>query len=314
MTWLVSLMLAIVFAALLCFAVTWILFRLWCRPQRVTSPVSPADYALDFEAVHFSSQGVRLQGWFIPAPHTGSKAPAVVLMHGWNHHAGRMLDLAAAFHKAGCAALLFDARGHGRSPADGPVYVLKFAQDILAAIDCLQRRPEVDPLRIAVAGHSMGGSAAILAAAMDPRIRAISSSSAFSDPSALTRDTLRKLHLPLRPFLPLMQAIFRRWIGMPIRQVSPRERIGEINVPILLAHSDCDDHILPIHFETLLRRADPEWVQAIVLNGCKHSDMLGDPSYIARVTDFLSAALNIAPRVPGSASAQSTPNRQEVEG
>src|SRR5690606_38533976 len=106
---------------------------------------------------------------------------------------------------------------------------------------------------------------------------AVCSSSAFSDPSALTRDTLRKLHLPIWPLLPVMQWIFRRWIGMPIRRISPRERIGEINVPILLAHSDCDDHILPAHQEILHRHANPEKVVRLVLNGCKHSDMLTDP-------------------------------------
>jgi len=282
--------------ALTVFGATWGIFRLWCRPKRVLSLVSPTDCGLEFEKVQFPSQGIRLEGWFIPALRSDSRAPVIILVHGWNHHAGRMLDLAKAMHQQGFAALLFDARGHGRSGGDGPGYVLKFAQDIMAAVDYVARRPETDGRRIGVIGHSMGGSGAILAAAMDRRIGAVASSSAFSDPADLTRDTLRKMHLPTWPFLPIMQWIFRRWIRVPMEVISPRCRIGEIAVPVLLAHSDCDDHVLPANLEILCRNANPEKVQRVLLNGCKHSDMLNDRWYSEQVQAFFAGALKLQTR------------------
>jgi len=277
------------------FGLTWVAFRLWCHPKRILSSVSPADSALAFETIQFSSQGIRLEGWFIPALLNEPRAPAVILMHGWNHHAGRMLDLAKAIHPEGYAILLFNGRGHGRSGSDGPSYVLKFAQDIVAAVDYLEGRPEVDAKRIGVIGHSMGGSGAILAAAMDRRIQAVVSSSAFCDPTELTRNTLRKMHLPIWPFLTIMQWIFRRWIGMPIEAVAPRRRIGEIAVPVLLAHGACDDHVQPVHLDLLFEHADPANVQRLVLDGCKHSDMLKAPFYFEKVRHFLYNALKTEP-------------------
>ncbi len=42
-----------------------------------------------------------------------------------------------------------------------------------AGLDLLAARPEVDPERLAVAGHDFGGMLAILAAAEDPRVRSL---------------------------------------------------------------------------------------------------------------------------------------------
>jgi len=106
--------------------------------------------------------------------------------------------------------------------------------------------------------------------------------------------TLRKLRLPTWPFLPIMQWILRRWIGMPIGRISPCCRIADIHAPILLTHSDGDGHILPSNLEALCRQANPRKVQRLVLNGCKHSDMLTDAFYIEKVKTFLSRAFHSA--------------------
>jgi len=48
------------------------------------------------------------------------------------------------------------------------------------AVDLLQSRPEVDPERIGVAGHSLGGHNAIFAALYDLRIKAVVTSCGFT--------------------------------------------------------------------------------------------------------------------------------------
>ena len=48
-----------------------------------------------------------------------------------------------------------------------------FADDIRAAVAYLRTRPEIDPAKIALVGHSEGGLIAPLVAATDPGLAAI---------------------------------------------------------------------------------------------------------------------------------------------
>jgi dienelactone hydrolase len=57
---------------------------------------------------------------------------------------------------------------------------MKAIYDNVRAVDYLQSRPEVDPERIGVIGHSLGGHNAIFTALFEPRIKAVVSSCGFT--------------------------------------------------------------------------------------------------------------------------------------
>jgi len=106
--------------------------------------------------------------------------PAVVLLHGFPGNE-RNLDLAQDIRRAGWDVLYFNYRGSWGTPGD-----FSFAhsiEDTAAAVAYL-RRPEVarqlrlDPSRIVLIGHSMGGFMAIAASAADPGIKAFATISA----------------------------------------------------------------------------------------------------------------------------------------
>lgn len=64
-----------------------------------------------------------------------------------------------------------------------PEYVsgtMKAIHDNRRAVDLLQSLPDVDPERIGVIGHSLGGHSAMFTAAFEPRLKAIVSSCGFS--------------------------------------------------------------------------------------------------------------------------------------
>lgn len=69
----------------------------------------------------------------------------------------------------------FDSYAHGFASA-----TMKAISNHRRAIDLLQSLPEVDPDRIAVIGHSLGGHNALFLAAFDPRIRAVVTSCGFT--------------------------------------------------------------------------------------------------------------------------------------
>jgi len=101
--------------------------------------------------------------------------PAVVLLHGFPGNE-RNLDLAQDIRRAGWDVLYFNYRGSWGSPGD---FSFSHAiEDTAAAVACL-RQPamtkllRLDPSRIVLIGHSMGGFMAVQGAAADPSILAM---------------------------------------------------------------------------------------------------------------------------------------------
>ena len=110
-------------------------------------------------------------------PDAPAPVPAVLLAAGSgpldrdSNHRRLRFDvtraLAHALAEGGLASLRYDKRGVGGSPGDWRAAVLYDNDDDLArARDALAARPEVDPGRIVLAGHSEG---AVLAAALAGR-------------------------------------------------------------------------------------------------------------------------------------------------
>lgn len=101
------------------------------------------------------------------APH-----PTLLLLHGFPGNE-QGVDLAQAARRAGWNVLTMHYRGSWGSP--GAFSFSGAAEDAHAALAFLRRpatlaKYRIDPRRIAVAGHSMGGFMAADAAADDPRV------------------------------------------------------------------------------------------------------------------------------------------------
>ena len=106
--------------------------------------------------------------------------PAVILLHGLPGYE-RNLDLAQDMRRAGWDVLYFDYRGSWGTPGD---FSFEHGiEDTTAALAYL-RQPDVagklrlDPNRIVLIGHSMGGFMAVEGAAGDPAIKAFATISA----------------------------------------------------------------------------------------------------------------------------------------
>lgn len=85
-------------------------------------------------------------------------------------------QIAEKIASEGIAVLRVDDRGAGASTGGETLSMAttsSFANDVRAEIAFLRKRPEIDPSRIALIGHSEGGSIALMVAATDPRISAI---------------------------------------------------------------------------------------------------------------------------------------------
>jgi pimeloyl-ACP methyl ester carboxylesterase len=281
--------------AVLVIAFSWVFARLWCKPKQIPPAKTPADLGLPFESITFSSHGVPINGWLIPAAAGASPQPAIILTHGWSSNAAEMLLLAQVLHEANFALLLYESRGHGASGQDGPITIRKFAEDIVAGIDYLETRSEVDKSRLGLLGRSIGGSSALLVASNEPRIRAVVSCSAFADTEMLTRDYLARLHVPSWPFPWLVNRFIARWLRTSVRSVAPQNRIDRITVPILLLHGDSDRYISPSNLDILYARAPRERTEQLLISNRGHTDVLRDVECNQKVAAFFGK--NLGPLV-----------------
>ena len=141
------------------------------RPTRFPiGEVSPADLGLKYSEVSLATQdGLQLQGWYAPS----ANRAAVILVHAFNGNRTSTLHHAELLARYGYGVLLFDTRSQGES--GGGLYAMgrDAYQDVLAAPDYLQTRPDVDPERIGVVGFSAGAKIALYAAAESNRIAAV---------------------------------------------------------------------------------------------------------------------------------------------
>jgi pimeloyl-ACP methyl ester carboxylesterase len=132
-----------------------------------------------FDAAHpaatsevvFTSGAARMFGVVYEAPGAGPHPTALVL-HGFPGNE-RNLDLAQAIRRAGWNAVFFHYRGAwGSEGVFGFVHVLA---DVAAVADQLAQPAfaaahRIDPSRLALVGHSMGGFAALVSASELPAV------------------------------------------------------------------------------------------------------------------------------------------------
>lgn len=97
-------------------------------------------------------------------------------------------EIADTLARRGIAVLRYDDRGAGQSTGSHATATsLDFAEDVRAAVAWLRQRPEVDPRRIALLGHSEGGLVAPIVAADDSLLAALV---LMAGPSRSGRDIL----------------------------------------------------------------------------------------------------------------------------
>ena len=137
------------------------------RPQY---PIPPFPY--DAEEVTLANGAIQLAGTYTH-PKQGGPFAAVLLVTGSGpqdrdetvFEQKPFLVIADYLTRAGYGVLRLDDRGTGKSTGDFRASGLaEFTSDALAAVAWLKARPDVNPRRIGILGHSEGGAVGPLAA------------------------------------------------------------------------------------------------------------------------------------------------------
>ncbi len=128
--------------------------------RRTTKPAADEIHSED---VTFHNGSVTLAGSILSPP-TRDKRPAILFLHGSGPE-GRWTNgwLARKFVGRGFVALIYDKRGVGGSGGDWQNADFDtLSEDAAAGVRFLRSRPDVNPDRIVVYGHSQGGTIAPL--------------------------------------------------------------------------------------------------------------------------------------------------------
>ncbi len=203
--------------------------------------------------VHFESDGHRLVGTLFLARGDGAK-PTAVLLHG-SPGIEKNADLAYALRDHGWNSLIFHYRGCWGS--EGPYAFRTIPDDVRAAVDELSsgRYPHVDPDRLVLIGHSLGGWAAILGAAADDRVKGVAVYGSAVDLAAIEIDEEVAVH----EFTPWLRTTPRAFLDQRAEAASalrPLAVVGRIAPrPLLILHGGEDRWVPPSQAEALYARA-----------------------------------------------------------
>ncbi len=134
--------------------------------------------------VTFPSGGQKCSAWLYLPDGKQQPAPVIVMGHGLGAvRAMRLSAYAERFQAAGYACLVFDYRHFGDSEGQ-PRQLLdikKQREDWQAAIDFIQKQPEVDGSKVVLWGTSFAGGHVIATGANNKQVVAVISQCPFTD-------------------------------------------------------------------------------------------------------------------------------------
>jgi len=234
-----------------------------------------------------SSTGARLSGRFSP----GRMPTAVVLLHGYGGNQDEVLPLANQLHEAGFTVFTYDQRGCGASTGE-ITFGAREQDDLISVVDYLSSRPDVE--RLGVFGFSMGGATAIMAAAREPRLKAVVADSAWADVRAWLQPSVKDSFLhPRDPFTALSLKLAERRTGIDLDELRPADVVARISPrPILLIHGRADEVVGASEAERN-HGAAQEPKKLVLVSGARHGDTITPEGTSLRghVRDFFERAL-----------------------
>lgn len=266
------------------------------HPPRRRFTRTPSEVDLEFEEVSFASRdGLRISGWYLPAPFPAEAQGVIVCCHGYPQNRLEMLPYAQFLHDAGFAALVFDFRALGRSEGDLCSFGHEEIADLRGALDYLDSRPDTQSLPKGVFGLSLGASVAIMASAQDERVQAVVAEAPYPN----LRDALNRRCSVV--FGPLGRSVAapilwwaRRWFAVDPSSISPAAVVHALAPRPLLLIQGQRDMLVDWRDAVRMGQAAPDSTEVWLMSQAGHAQCFrrGGEEYIRRVSHFFQQNLN----------------------
>ena len=226
-----------------------------------------------------STDGIAWHLWTPdPEQFTGAR-PGVVVCHGAGSCKENHSDFPVMAASKGWVALAFDARGHGETEPGLDDHAVA---DVIAMVELLRARADVDPSRVIVRGSSMGGALALYAACSSMEVAGAIAVCPAPEQGLLTGLKAGAFEIRVAD-LPAIE----RWI----EQHALIEEISDLaGRPLLLLHAEGDEQV-PIAHSRALFDAASEPKRLIEVPGGDHRSLQHDPALQAESLDWMLARL-----------------------
>jgi alpha-beta hydrolase superfamily lysophospholipase len=250
---------------------------------------TPEDLGIAHEPLRVRTEdGLSLQSWYLP----GTRDAAIIVSNGYRGRAGDVLGIGSALQRAGFHVAVFGWRGTPGSDSAHHTLGVHECRDLRAVVDALTAR--LGPMPLGLLGYSMGGAVSIAVAADDPRVAAVCTDSAFSNPQQVLGDGVRSVfRIPSQLIVAPVDLFVAHRVGARLDELRPAEAVARLAPrPLLVIHGEADTTVRPGHARRLVDAAG-EPKELWLLPGVGHvgayfADRL---AYVDRVTSFFDAAL-----------------------
>ncbi len=238
---------------------------------------------LSLKGVVFESAGCKLLGALYCAS-GGGLHPTAILLHGVPG-LEKNTDVAYALQDAGWNTLIFHYRGCWGS--EGDYTLVGIPDDVHCAIQHLLGGDyAVDPQRLALIGHSIGGWAALVAASRDQHVKAIVTLNGITNTRSASMiedradDFVRHLHgITSRG----LQSQWRALGAM----YNPVDLIADVsNRPLLIVHGTADDQV-PMAQALELKQHAGDSADLYLIEGADHWFAGHRPRMVNKVVSWL---------------------------
>lgn len=202
-----------------------------------------------------ANNGSRLLGTLFMAQGDEPK-PTAILLHGLPG-IEKNVDVALNLRKNGWNSLLFHYQGCWGSGGD---YTFKgLPDDTRSALDYLAsgKHEQVDPDKIVLVGHSMGGWTAVLAAVNEPRVKAVAIIGAVCDPgqSYFSDEEIEAEFTPWLHGMTISQ-FQEQWSALQ-EDYAPTQQVHKLTQPLLVIHAEQDEVVWVGQARSLMKNVPP---------------------------------------------------------
>ncbi|MGE5657680.1 MAG: alpha/beta hydrolase [Actinomycetota bacterium] len=225
-----------------------------------------------------TGQVERIHGWWIPADRSFSGsapaelAPVVLYLHGNGSNVGANVEHANRFHRLGLSVLLIDYRGYGRSTGDFPTEAQVY-EDAEVAWNSLVQERGIQPGRIFLYGHSLGGAIAIELAVRHPEAGGLIVEGSFISARAMVDYRGQYWMFPVDLLLN--------------QRFDSIAKVPHLKLPVLFIHGT-SDRVVPVEMSHQLFEASPEPKQLYIVPGADHTDLaqVAGADYLQKLHNF----------------------------
>lgn len=262
--------------------VRYLLHKAFYHPP-IQGRKEPGDFGLTATEYFLNTaNGKKIQTYLIKGEES---KPVIIGIHGWENTVDRLLPLAQFLSKMGYTILLLNTRNHGKSDQDSYSTMVKYSQDLAAALTYIETEYSKSKT-IILMGHSLGAATSLYTAANDRRVDGVIAIASFSDLRGMIMQSFLKYHFPAWLISPVIKYI-ERGIGETFENLSPLSNVPRIKAPLLLLHGS-EDIIVPVdNFEILKNLTTTHSTQASLIRGCDHSSLLDNEETFQVIKTFL---------------------------